>query len=159
MDNRKLSNVLKTVIVFLAFLGLVLFSCVVPVGLSAFVEQFPEFGAFFFPWLTFLSVSSIPLYVILGFGLAVSNEIGKDNSFSIKNVKYLKGVAICLVAEAVYFFAGNLILWFLNLNYPIIVFLSVALCLFAVAIAATVNVLAHLVKKAVKLREENEAII
>lgn len=159
MENRKLSNVLKTVIIFLALLGLGLFACAVPVGLSAFVEQFPEFGAFFFPWLIFLSVSSVPLYVILGLGLAVSNEIGKDNSFSIKNVKYLNILSVCLVAEAVYFFAGNLILWFLNLNYPIIVFLSVALCLFAVAIAAAVNVLAQLVKKTVKLREENEAFI
>lgn len=159
MNNRKMSIELKTVIIFIAFLGIGLYSFIVPAGLLAFIKQFSGFDSFFLPWLIFISVSSVPLFVILGLGFAVSNEIGKDNSFSDKNVKYLRNVSICLIVEAIYFFTGNLVLWLFNLNYPVIVLLSAALCLFAVAAAVVFNVLAKLVKKAVMLREENEAII
>ena len=86
MDNKKLALVLKVVIIFLAFLGAGLFAGVIPIGLSAFVEQYPEFENFYLPWLTFLLVASIPLFVILGLGLVVSKEMGNDNSFSRQRI-------------------------------------------------------------------------
>ena len=159
MTNQKMAAVLKTVILFLSVLGVGLFAGVVPAGLYLFVDQFPEFHPFFYPWLIFLSVFSVPLFVILGFGLAIAKEIGNDNSFSSQNVRYLSGISVCLLADSGYFFAGNLVLWVLNLNYPIVVLFAIALCLFAVTISATVRVLAQLVNKAVRMREENEAII
>ena len=159
MENKTLSSKLKTVIILLAVLGIGLFAGAVPVALSLFVVAYPDFGEFFIPWLIFLSLASVPLFAILGLGFSVANEIAQDNSFSLKNAKRLKSVAMCLLAEAAYFFTGNLVLWFCNLNYPAVVLLSLALCLFAVGVAVAVNVLAQLVKKAVTLREDNEAII
>ena len=159
MDNKKLSFILKAVIIFLAFLGIGTFAGLIPIGLSAIINQYPEFNNFYFPWLIFMIIASIPLFTILILGFLVSSEIGNDNSFSRKNVKRLKGVAYCLLIESIYFFVGNVTLWFSNFNYPIVVLISFILSLFAVAIAIAVIVLAHLIKKAVELREENEAFI
>ena len=159
MDNKRLAYLLKAIIIFLSLMGFGFFAAGVPFFLSLFVEAYPEFGGIFLPWLIFLIVAAVPLYVILGLGITVSNEIGRDNSFCMHNVKCLNGVAFCLIAESVYFFAGNTVLWLLNMNHPLIVLLSLVLSLFAASIAFAVKILAHLIEKAVKLREENEAII
>ena len=159
MTNRKMSRRLKTVIVLLALLGMGLFAGVIPFGLFTFTQQYPDFNAFLLPWLIFLWIAAIPLYWILGLVFGIAKEIEKDRSFSVKNIRYLHGVSRCFVVESIYFFAGNLTLWFLNLNYPVVVLLSLALCVFAIALAAVVSVLAQLMKKALDLREENESII
>ena len=159
MDNKKLSVILKSVIAFLAVLGAVVFGVILPALLSAFAARFPAYERFFLPWLVFLLIAAVPLYLILGFGVAVAGEMGRDNSFCRRNVNCLKGVALCLLAEAVYFFAGNVVLWLLHCSAPLIVWLALGLSLFAAAIALAVFVLANLLQKAVVLREENEAFI
>ena len=159
MDNKKMSVILKSAVVFIAALGAVMFAVLIPALLNEFVTAYPEFRGFYIPWLVFLSVAAVPLYVILSLGFAVACEIGKNRCFVKRNVTCLSCVAVFLLIEAVYFFGGNLGLWFFNLNYPLIVIAALLLSAFAAAIAAAFFVLAQLLKKAVALREENEAII
>ncbi len=157
--NEKLGKSLKVIIFILGLLGLGVYGVVIPWSLEAFVETYPEFSYFYIPWLVFLIISAVPLYFILGLGMSVSSEISKGNSFTIKNVKNLRGVALCLVIEAVYFFLGNIIFWLNTLNFLGVVLAATVLCIFIVCIAAAVNILAHLVNKAVEIREENEGFI
>ena len=157
--NKKLGKTLKAIIVILGVLGLGVYGFVIPLTLNTFVETYSEFSYFYMPWLIVLIITAVPLYVILGLGIIVSNEISRGNTFIVKNVKCLKGVALCLVVEALYFFIGNIILWLNTLNFLGVVIASTALCVFIVCIAAAVNILAELIKKAVEMREENESYI
>ena len=136
-----------------------MYSVVVPWTLCTFVEQYPEFSNYFIPWLVFIILTAIPLYTILAFGWSISTEIGKDMSFTEKNVKSLRGVAFCLAFESAFFFMGNIVLWLANLNLLGIVAVSTVLCIFLACVAVAVNILAHLVKKATAIREENESYI
>ncbi|MBR2280725.1 MAG: DUF2975 domain-containing protein [Ruminococcus sp.] len=157
--NKKLGKALKALVIILGVLGLGVYAVVIPWTLNTFVETYNEFSYFYMPWLVFLILTAVPLYIILGLGISVSNEISRDNTFIVKNVKSLKGVALCLVIEATYFFLGNIILWLNNLNFLGVVIASTAFCVFIVCIAAAVYILAELVKKAVEIREENESYI
>lgn len=157
--NKKLGNTLKAVIIILGVLGLGVYGVVIPWALMTFVENYPELSYFYAPWLIFLIISALPLYVILGLGLSVSGGISEGNSFTVKNVKYLRGVALCLIVETAYFFLGNIILWLLNMNFVGVLVASTALCVFVGCIAVAVNILADLINKAVEIREENESYI
>lgn len=157
--NKKLGKSLKLVIIILGILGLGVYAAVIPWSLMTFVETFPEFTGWFTPWLIFLLITALPLYVILALGIKVSKKIESDNSFTFENVRSLKGVAMCLIVEAIYFFLGNVILWVFNMNFPGVIAASVVLCVFVFCIAIAVDILAVLIKKAVEMREENESYI
>lgn len=159
MLNKKWAKLLKSVICLLALLGVVMYAVVIPWSLSTFVEQYPEFSNFFTPWLIFICLTAIPVYIILAFGWSVSGEIGKDMCFTSKNAKSLRGVMLCLAFEAGLFFTGNIALWIANLNFLGVVLASTVLCIFIACIAVVVNILAHLVEKASAIREENESYI
>ena len=157
--NKKLGKSLRLVIIILGVLGLLVYADVIPWSLLTFTQQYPEFSGWFIPWLIFLLVTAVPLYVILAVGIQVSKKIDSDNSFTSENVKSLKGVSLCLIIDAAYFLIGNIILWSLNMNYLGIVAASAILCAFVVCIAVAVKILAVLVEKAVEMREENESYI
>lgn len=157
--NEKLGGLLKAIIIVLGVLGLGVYCLVIPWTLMTFVESYPEFSYYFIPWLIFLIITALPMYFILGLGISVSGEITKGNTFTVKNVKSLKGAALCLAIDSGYFFLGNIALWLLNMNYPGVVCASTALCIFVFCIAGAVDILADLVNKAVEIREENESYI
>lgn len=159
MSNLKLSKQLIAVIAILAALGIGFYAGAVPVLLTDFVAKYPEFSSWFVPWLVFLIVTALPLYAILAIGVFVARNIGADKSFVRENGRALRGVVLCLLFEAVYFLAGNAVLWLMGFNHPGIVLASVCVSLFAVLIAAAFRVLAGLLEHAVELREENESFV
>lgn len=157
--NKKLGKSLQLVIIVLGILGLGLYAAIIPWSLLTFTRQYPEFSGWFIPWLVFLIITALPLYAILALGIKVSKKIESDNSFTSENVKSLKGVSLCLIIDAVYFFIGNIILWALNMNFPGVIAASAVLCVFVLCIAVAVYILSVLLKKAVEMREENESYI
>lgn len=159
MSNSKISKSLKTIILLMGLLGAGAYAVVLPWALDTFVEQYPEFSYYFVPWLIFVLLTAVPLYAILVFGWSVSTEIGRDNSFTEKNAKNLNNCAYCLAGDAVFFLLGNIIFWLLNLNHPGVVAAACVFCSFVIMIACAVRLLAHLIKKASAIREENEGFI
>lgn len=143
----------------MACLGLGFYAVVVPWSLSTFVDQYPEFGYYFYPWLFFVLITALPLYVILILGWRVSGEMQKDMLFTQKNAKSLRLVALLLAGDAVFFFVGNIVYWLINLNFPGVVIASFIFCVFVVLICGAVWILADMVDKASDIREENESII
>ena len=159
MSNQKISVLLKIIIIIMALLGLGAYGVVVPWSLSTFVEQYPEFGYYYTPWLIFILITAIPLYAILAFGWSVSAEMKKDMLFTKKNAKSLRLVAVLLGGDAVFFFVGNIVFWLFNLNFPGVVIAAFFFSLFVVLISAAVAILASMIDKACVIREENESII
>ena len=159
MEQKTLSLVLKLVLIGFAAAGIIVYFWAIPVLGSDFAASYPEFAHCYWPWLIFLWITAIPCYVTLFFGWSIAAEIGRDNSFSVKNAVSLRSIALLTAGDAVFFFAGNVLYLFLNMNHPAVFLLSCFVVFFGVAIAVAAACLSHLVYKAAKIREENDLTI
>jgi hypothetical protein len=100
-------------------------------------------------------MTSIPCYAAIVCGWQIADEIAKDNSFYTKNANLLKLISIFACSASAFFFIGNIIFLFLNMNHPGVILLSLFVVLAGIAITVTTALLSHLVYKAARIREEN----
>ncbi len=159
MEQKALSKWLKIIIVGVGICGLVGYFLIIPAFGQSMVRDYPEFSGWYWPWLIFLWGTGIPCYAALFFGWKIAANIGNDRSFSMENAKLLKWISWLAEGDAIYFFIGNIALWFAGMNHPGVV-LAMFLVVFAgVAIAVAAAALSHLVKKAAVLQEESDLTI
>ncbi len=159
MTQKALSKGLKAVIIGMIICVLLISCWVLPAWGLDIVSSMPEFQRNYVPWLIFLILFAIPVLTVLVIGYLVAVEIGKDNSFSRINARYLKIAVILAASDTAFFFLGNLVLAFMNMSHPGVLFMSLFICFVGVASTVVLAVLSHLVWKAAMLREENEEII
>ena len=159
MDQKKLSNWLKGIIIGMAVCGAVIFFIVFPVMGTDVLKSYPEFSGWFWPWLIFLWIVGIPCYVVLTYGWSIASEIGKDRSFTMKNAESLKKIMVTAVADTAVFFVGNLVFLFLNMNHPSVVLASLFVCFAGISVGVVAGALSHLVQKAAVIQEENDSVI
>lgn len=159
MNQLKLSKWLKAIIIGTGICGAIVYFYVFPFWGKNILTSHPEFTSWFWPWLIFLWLTSIPCYAVLVCGWKISIEIGNDNSFSIKNANLLKLVSALAAGDSVFLLIGNIVLLLLNKNHPGILFLSLLLVFAGIAVTVASASLSHLVMKAAKIREENELTI
>lgn len=159
MTQKSLSNWLKAVLAGIAACGAILYACLIPMFGKDLVDANPELSYYYAPWLAVIWISAIPCYLALYFGWKITVEIGRDNSFSMDNSRYLKYIAVLALADSGYFFLANLALLILNMNHPSVLLGSLFLEFAGVAVAVAAAVLSHLVQKAAKIQEENEFTI
>ena len=159
MEQKTLSLVLKLVLAGFAVAGAIVYFWVLPVLGAEFAAAYPEFARCYWPWLIFLWLTAVPCYITLFFGWSIAAEIGRDNSFSIKNAVSLRNIALLAAFDAAFFFIGNILFLFLDMNHPAVVLASCFVTFLGVAVAVAAACLSHLVYKAAKLREENDLTI
>ncbi len=156
MEQKTLSKWLKWIIIGIAVCGVVVYAAVVPMLGQTIVWENPECANYYIPWLIFLWMTAIPCYIALIFGWKIATNIGQDRSFSEYNAKMLKWISGLAIGDAVFFFAGNIVLLFLNMNHPGIVLGSLIVVFAGVAIAVAAAALSHLVKKAAVLQDQSD---
>ena len=159
MEQKALSKWLKVIIVGVGLCGLVVYFLIVPEFGKSIVRDYPEFHSWYWPWLIFLWGTGVPCYTALVFGWKIAVNIGNDRSFSMENAKLLKWISWLAEGDAIFFFAGNIVLWFSNMNHPGVVLASLLVVFAGVAIAVAAAALSHLVKKAAVLQEESDLTI
>lgn len=159
MTQKSLSRWLKGVITGVAVCGAVIYFYLVPMLGQETVKAYPEFSYCYGPWLTVIWLSAVPCYLALYFGWKITVEIGRDNSFSVENARYLKRISTLALLDSGYFFLANLILLLLNMNHPGILLISLFVEFAGVSIAVTAAALSHLVQKAAEIQSENELTI
>ena len=160
MKQEILAKWLKIIIVGVSICILIVYAYATPVfGGNLVYNAYPEFSSWYKPWLLFIIGTAIPIAIALVYCWRIASEIGKDNSFSYVNAKMLKKIAVLAIADAGYFFVGNVVLLFASMNHPGILMLSLMLSFAGIAIAVAFLALSHLVTKAAEIREENELTI
>ena len=159
MEQKGLATWLKIILVGVGICGLVVYFVVFPSYGESLVSDYPEFSNRFWPWLIFLWISGIPCYAVLVFGWKIAANIGRDQSFSNANAKYLKWIAWLAAGDGVFFFVGNIVLLFTNMSHPGIALFSLLLVFAGVAVAVASAVLSHLVQKAAVLQEQSDLTI
>ena len=159
MEQKNMAVLMKIVIVIMGIVGIICFADIIP-GLGRyFVDEYKEFSGWYMPWLIFLDLLAIPFYAILVLGWIVSSEIGRDKSFSDKNAKLIKAASVITLSASVYFFVGNMVLFFLQKNHPGVILASILVVFVGFAVTVGFALLSHLIMKAAKLQEQNDLTI
>lgn len=159
MKQKSLSKWLKFIIILVGICGVIFYGGIIPFLGMGMVDEYPEFSNCFLPWLIFLLVTAIPCYIALGFAWKISSNIGNDKSFTLDNAKSLKKISVLAVIDSVYFFAGNVIFFVLNMNPILVLGLSVMIIFFGIAVAVASAVLSHLVNKAAELQNQYDLTV
>lgn len=159
MEQKILSRWLKGIIIGIALCGLIVYAAVVPALADCMLEGYQEFAAAVLPWKIFIWCSGIPCFAVLFFAWEIASNIGADRSFTDENAKNLKWISGLAAGDALFFFLGNILLLFLNMNHPGIVLASAVVVFIGVAVAVAAAALSHLVKKAADLQEQSDLTI
>ncbi len=159
MKQKSLATWLKMIILGVGLCGLVIYLGVIPSFGESLVYDYPEFSNRFWPWEIFLWISGIPCYSVLVVGWKIASNIGRDQSFSNANAKYLKWISWLAIGDGVFFFVGNIALLCVNMSHPGVTLLSILVAFAGVAIAVASAVLSYLVQKAADLQEQSDLTI
>ena len=116
MEQKALAKWLKFILIGVGLCGLAVYFIVIPSYGDSLICDYPEFANRFWPWMLFLWISGIPCYPALVLGWKIAANIGNDQSFSNSNAKYHKWVAWLAAGDAIFFFIGNIALWFVNMT-------------------------------------------
>ena len=159
MTQISLSRWLKGILAGVGVCGGIIYFWLVPDLGRGLVEAYPEFSNCYWPWMGAIWVTAVPCGLAFCYAWGIAAEIGRDNSFSVKNARYLKYIAVLAVFDSGYFFAANLVLLFLGMNHPGIFLGSLFIEFAGVAVAVAAAGLSHLVQKAAEIQEENKLTI
>lgn len=148
---------LKAIIVGVAVCGALVYALVIPnMGRALAVAEQGAFDHCYWPWLVFLWATGIPCAVALVCAWKIAGNIGADKAFTRVNAKLLWIISLLAAGDAVFFFAGNIVLLCLNMNHPGVVLLSLLVVFLGVAIAVAAAALSHLVMKAAELQDQSD---
>ena len=159
MEQKDLSIWLKGILAGLGICGLAVYFFIIPSYGRDAVASNPEFSFCYWPWLIFLWVTAIPIYIALVLGWKIAMNIGADRSFCLENAEYLKWIAWLAAGDVGYFFIGNIVLLFLNMNHPGIVLLSLVVVFIGIAICVASTALSKLTSRAADIEDENRYTI
>lgn len=158
MTQRKLADLLKVICIGLAVIGAVVYFLVLPTIGQDWAKE-DGYEGYFWPWLLFLWGTGIPCYMALFQFWVVCGEIRHDNSFCEENAIRMMNIALLILGDVGYFFAGNVLFLLLGINHPGIFLVSLAIDVFGVGIGVAAAALSHLVYKAAVMQAENDLTV
>ena len=159
MTQQNLARWLKCILAVAGLCALAAYAAVLPLEGQRLCAAYPEFSGWFFPWLIFLWLSGLPCFAVLGLGWKIASNIGRDRSFTNQNARLLQWISALAAGDAVFFFAGNALLFLLGMSHPGVALAALAVVFVGVAVAVGAAALSHLVKKAAALQEQSDLTI
>ena len=111
------------------------------------------------PWSYVLYPTSIPIFAAAVFGWLVVDSVGKDKCFTHRNARYLKAISVLAFADAAYFMAGNIVMLFMNMNHPGILFIAMFISFIGATIGIAFAALSHLTEKAALMQDDTDLTI
>ena len=160
MDQKKLANWLKVIIVGVAVCCIFICAVLLPeLGKSLMMHYEDEFDYAFWPCLIFLWVCFIPVFAALVLAWMIAHNLGKGRAFTMENAKLFKIISILAAVDSAFFVIGNIVLLALWMNHIGFAILSFAVAFVGVAIAVCAAGLSHYVAKAAQMQDENDLTI
>ena len=160
MKQKELSVALKGIVILCLLAGIVLCCIVVPeLGLDA-AASLPEYAWMFWPCLTFVFVTCIPVLIVLVLVWQMANRIGVDNSFCFENATALKQICTLACIDMALYVVAAVVGFFLmgGLHPFLLLFLFLILCI-GTAVAVVAAALSHIVHKGAELQAEQDLTI
>lgn len=159
MNQKKMALMLKGIATVVGIMGILFFGILMPIMANDCRISYTEVDYLYWPGMCFGWIIGILCYLALFMFWKICSEIGKDNSFSIENVKALKTIAILAAIAGFMWFAAMLgLICFKIMSIGFFVLMSMAI-LVSISVSIIAIVLAHLVYKAYELKQETELTI
>lgn len=146
-------------IIAAAICGLFLCLFVIPSWGNSMIQANPELSGWFWPWLIFAWISSLPCIAILIYIWKVSRAVIHETVFTVKTAKWVKAGSVLLISDAAFVFVGNVVLLLLNMSHPGALPFCIIGDIFAFALALLAAVLSRYLTKAAALQEESEGTL
>lgn len=159
MEIRKLSKLLKIILTGLFILSIILYAFVIPLIGKTIAEANLEFSSWYLPWLIFLSLTGVPVFMALFYSAKISKNISNDLAFTEENSKYLKHISKLALIDSIFFFLGNIAMLLFNMNHPSVLILSFWVSFLGLSLYVIFLLLSYFVGKAAILKDENDLTI
>ena len=152
MKQKELSRWMKAIVV-LGFICVLFLDAVwVPELGKDLAGNTPELQHMFWPCLIYFWISTIPVMVFMALVWKMATEIGRDNSFCMKNALRLRTCSLLAAADTLYYIIGGVVLLSMNL-------LHIGIAIIGLGVCAVGAALSHLTRKAADMRSENDLTI
>ncbi|HNX13764.1 MAG TPA: DUF2975 domain-containing protein [Oscillospiraceae bacterium] len=159
MSSKFFGNLMRISVFAAAFCGLFLCAFVIPfMGKNAIAAN-PETSSWFWPWLIFAWLFSLPCFTILVLVWKVSGAVIAETVFTVRTAGWVKSGSILLLSDIMFLFVGNIVLFFLGMSHPGVLLFSLIGAVFAVGLALLAAVLSRYLTKAAVLQEESEGTL
>ena len=159
MKQKELSRWMKAIVV-LGFICVLFLDAVwVPELGKDLAGNTPELQRMFWPCLIYFWISTIPVMVFMALVGKMATEIGRDNSFCMKNALRLRTCSLLAAAAPLYYIIGGVVLLSMNQLHIGIAIIGLGVCAVGAAISVLCAALSHLTRKAADMRSENDLTI
>jgi hypothetical protein len=159
MSAKSLGMWVRFAVLCMLLCGLLVCAWLLPNYGSFLAKTYPEFAHAYTPWLVFMWITFAFCVAVLACGWQVAGAIARDEVFTMKVARWMKAAAILLFVAIGIFFAGNILLFLLNMSHPGVAFVALFACMVGIAIAIIPIALARYVAKAAVLQEEAEGTL
>lgn len=159
MKQKELSRWLRIVVVIGWITCALLAWPVAPKLAQDVAIDAPEFAYLAWPCLAFCWIGLIVVAIALWYCWLIFGEIGRDNSFCLRNARRLTVISRLALTDTVLCILAIVVLMVLGAMHPGILLLMLLIAVVGAGITAAAAALSHLTVKAVQLQEENELTI
>lgn len=160
MKQKTLAYLLMAAVAGVAVCAAAVYAFIVPEMGSSLAELGGAETEGYLPvWLWFVELTVLPVAAALAVSFVIALNIRNGRSFCTENARLLSLIAVLAVADGFYYFAGNVVLFFLGMNHPGILLVNLMICFAAFAVSVAAAALSHYARKAAKLQEENDLTI
>lgn len=150
---------LKAITLICAVLGLCLCFLLAPMLLDDLAANHTELKNMFYPGIIFVWITAIPFFAALVEVWLICEEIGRDNSFCVKNALRLRTLSGLGILECVFYTVATVFLLVKGVNLPWLFLLFLFIIFVGVSAAVGAAALSHLVRKAADLKQDSELTI
>ena len=159
MSSKTLAIFMKIVVVLSALFGLLVCIILIPSIGNEVIGAYPEFSSWYWPWIAFAWIFSVPCFVILVDIWIVSDSVKDDTVFTLKTAKTIRSAVILLITDAAILFTGNVVLLMVNMNHPSVMLISFVVAIAEIIAALFAEILTRYITKASLLQEESDGTI
>lgn len=159
MSSKTLCYLVRAAVIAVAVCGLGGCVLLLPAASAGIALQNPQLAYMRLPWLVFLWMTVAPCFAILFYMWRIAYAIKIEQVFTQRTADWVKKSALILFADICFFFTGNIVLLFLNMNHPGILLISLCIDVFGFALAILAAVLSRYITKAAVLQEEADATV
>ena len=169
MTQKQCANLLKAVLAAAALGVTFVYFWLAPHVAQNYLRAVPAYAFAYWPWLGFVLISCVPVYIAFAEIWAIFTRIGLDRSFCPENAESMRFVAILAGAEAAYLLLGFAAMWIWSVHngflqtiiktHPGVFFIFIFFAFAAAMISAFCAALTMLIRKAIRLQEENDLTI
>ncbi len=166
MNPGKISVLMKISILLIALAGVAICAFWYPFSISLTAvglpsgERVPPTNAeniAFWTQLIFYWAASVPCFAVLLLAWSISNDVKRDEVFSVVTARKLNLAFCILLIDSCAFLVGNIVFTILQWNvFAVVYYLAGAL---GIALSFCVYAIKKIVDKARTLKEENDSIL